>query len=377
MLRPIRLRTVSYALAARVPEAALALDGSGHGRPPYCRPMARVTVCIPTYQRTRWLARTIESALGQTFGDLVVEVHDDATPGDAVVDVVARFDDPRLRLVAMRANAGIVGNFTRSLLGATTEYVIQLGDDDVACRTLVEKTVAALDAAPQRGDRALALRADRRRRRGAGGREDWLGTPSPPLEPGAAFVEQSMVHGCRVCSSTALIRRSAVPEGGFLQEDFPPFDFAFWLRMAETLGRRVRRRRCCAATGSTAQSYTSGLSDVTGDGLPAGRADAARGARASSAGTRRRCRRARGGRARAARGPGVAAGHRLPRARADAAGAAVRSRPRGASAGAARREPSLLREPTRLGAAGGQRRRPARRRAAKGSRVGPRRPRRR
>ncbi len=94
--------------------------------------MARVTLCIPTYQRTRWLAETIESALGQTFSDLVVEVHDDATPGDAVADVVAGFDDPRLVLIRHEHNAGIIGNFTRSLLGADTEYVIQLGDDDVA-----------------------------------------------------------------------------------------------------------------------------------------------------------------------------------------------------------------------------------------------------
>ena len=42
--------------------------------------MARVTVCIPTYKRTRWLARTIDSALTQTYRDLVVEVHDDAAP---------------------------------------------------------------------------------------------------------------------------------------------------------------------------------------------------------------------------------------------------------------------------------------------------------
>ena len=163
----------------------------------------------------------------------MVEVHDDATPDDSVERVVAGFDDPRLRYIRHADNAGIVGNFTRSLLGASTEYVIQLGDDDVAEPTLVERTVAALDAVAARRVRALALLADRRRRRRAGGRGGLAGTPSPPLEPGAAFVEQSMLHGCRVCTSTALIRRSAVPAGGFLQDDYPPFDFAFWLRMAE------------------------------------------------------------------------------------------------------------------------------------------------
>ena len=228
--------------------------------------MARVTVCIPTYKRVQWLGATIASALGQTFTDLVVEVHDDATPDDSVERVVAEFSsDPRVRYVRWDQNAGIVGNFTRSLLGAGTEFVIQLGDDDIAEPSLVARTVAALDAFPRAGvahsrfslidsDGAVMLAA-----------QDWLGTPSPPLEPGAVFVERSMMHGCRVCSSTALIRRSAVPEGGFLVEDAPPFDFAFWLRMAEQWDVAFVDEVLCRYR-IHGQSFTSGLSDVTGTG---------------------------------------------------------------------------------------------------------------
>ena len=227
--------------------------------------MPRVTVCIPTYKRTRWLADTIASALGQTFTDLVVEVHDDATPGDEVARVVGQFDDPRLRLIAHERNAGIVGNFTRSLLGAETEYVLQLGDDDVADPRLVEATVAALDAHPTAGvaHARFAIIDD------AGAtldpEQDWLGNPAPPLESGAAFVERSMLHGCRVCSSTALIRRAAVPDGAFRQEDYPQFDFAFWLRMAERWDVAFVPESLCRYRVH-ANSHTSALSDVTGTG---------------------------------------------------------------------------------------------------------------
>jgi glycosyltransferase involved in cell wall biosynthesis len=228
-------------------------------------PMSRVTICIPTYKRTRWLTSTIESALLQTFADVVVEVHDDATPGDAVAAVVRRFDDPRLRLIRHERNAGIVGNFTRSLLGAESEYVIQLGDDDVASPRLVEATVAALDAAPGAGvahTRFCLIDSDDGVMVPV---EDWCGTPSPALEPGALFVERSMEHGCRICSSTALIRRSAVPEGAFREEDAPPFDFAFWLRLAESwdvafIGEPLCRYRIHG------ESFTSRLSDVTSRG---------------------------------------------------------------------------------------------------------------
>ena len=227
--------------------------------------MTRVTVCIPTYSRVQWLGETIASALGQTFTDLVVEVHDDATPDDSVERVVAGFDDPRLRYIRYPENVGIVGNFTRSLLGASTEYVIQLGDDDIAEPTLVEKTVAALDRYPNAGmvhsrfsliDAAGdVLVAD----------EDWLGTPSPPLEPGSVFIERSMLHGSRVCTSTALIRRSAVPSGGFRQRDHPPFDFVFWLRMAKAWDIAWLDETLCAYRIHQ-KSFTSGLSDVTDHG---------------------------------------------------------------------------------------------------------------
>src|SRR3954447_14832960 len=111
----------------------------------------RVTICIPTYDRTRWLARAIESALAQTYADFSLEIHDDATPGDAVRDVVSGFRDERIRLIEHEQNAGIVGNFTRSLLAASTEYVLQLGDDDEMHPDLLARTVEALDEHPTAG----------------------------------------------------------------------------------------------------------------------------------------------------------------------------------------------------------------------------------
>jgi len=225
----------------------------------------RVTVCIPTYDRTRWLARAIDSVLAQTFTAFRLEIHDDATPGRGVHDVVTGYDDPRVVLIEHEQNAGIVGNFTRSLLGADTDYVIQLGDDDIAAPELVARTVAALDAFPRAGvahSRFALIDGDGTVTMAA---QDWLGTPSPPLEPGRDFVSRSMVHGCRVCSSTALIRRSAAPEGGFLERDAPPFDFAFWLRMAREWDVAFVDEVLCQYR-IHGQSFTSGLSDVTRTG---------------------------------------------------------------------------------------------------------------
>lgn len=228
--------------------------------------MPRVTVCIPTYDRPRWLAPAIESVLAQTYDDLVLEIHDDATPGPAVREVAARYaHDRRVRLVEHERNAGIVGNFTRSLLAARTEYVLQLGDDDELHPDLLARTVEALDRHPTAalahtrfdlvGDDGEVLHRD----------IDWTGAGAPELEPGAEFIRASMLYGCRVCSSTALIRRSAVPPGGFLQQDFPPFDFACWLRMAVEHDFAFVPESLCRYRIHDL-SHSSAVSDIAGGG---------------------------------------------------------------------------------------------------------------
>jgi glycosyltransferase involved in cell wall biosynthesis len=225
----------------------------------------RVTVCIPTYNRPRWLGQAIESVLAQSYGDLRLEIHDDATPGPAVRDVVAAYDDPRVRLIEHDENVGIVANFSRSLLGATTEYVLQLGDDDAMHPDLIATTVDALDRHPSAGiahtrfdlvdDDGAIVQRD----------ADWtMDGGRPPLESGADFLRASMRYGCRVCSSTALLRRSAVPPDAFRQEDFPPFDLGCWLRMAERWDVAFTPRALCRYR-LHAESHSSGVADLGED----------------------------------------------------------------------------------------------------------------
>jgi glycosyltransferase involved in cell wall biosynthesis len=230
----------------------------------------RITVCIPTYNRTRWLARAIESVLAQTFTDFRLEIHDDATPGPAVRDVVALFDDPRVMLIEHPDNVGIVGNFTRSLLAATAEYVIQLGDDDEARPELLATTVAALDRFPSAGiahgrfdligPDSEVIEAD----------VAWIGTGGhASLEPGHEFIRRAMGERGRVNTSTTLIRRAAVPEGGFLQEDHPPFDYGCWLRIAMGWDVAFVNRTLCRYRVHT-RSFSAGVTEYTGSGYMPG-----------------------------------------------------------------------------------------------------------
>jgi glycosyltransferase involved in cell wall biosynthesis len=66
---------------------------------------ARVTVITATWNKGPRMLRTIESILGQTFGDFeYVVVNDGST--DGTEDLLAGFSDPRLRVIH-QANQGL------------------------------------------------------------------------------------------------------------------------------------------------------------------------------------------------------------------------------------------------------------------------------
>ena len=90
----------------------------------------RVTVGIPTYNRSGMLRGAIESVLSQTFTNLRLVVSDNASEDDTP-DVVRSFDDERIEYVRAAHNIGPAGNFRRLLELADTEYLVLLPDDDL------------------------------------------------------------------------------------------------------------------------------------------------------------------------------------------------------------------------------------------------------
>jgi glycosyltransferase involved in cell wall biosynthesis len=112
--------------------------------------MTLVSVCIPTRNQARYLASAVWSALDQPVDDLEVLVHDDAST-DATADVLAGFDDRRLRIRRHPEQIGIAANRNTCLADARGKYVAWLDSDDrytagsLACR------LNLLDANPQAG----------------------------------------------------------------------------------------------------------------------------------------------------------------------------------------------------------------------------------
>src|SRR5690348_12916694 len=102
----------------------------------------KVSVLIPTYNRSWGLRAALNSALEQTWHDLEVIVCDDASADDTQ-DVVAEFKDPRLTYFRQPKNAGMVGNWGKAIDLATGEALILLADDDVLRPSFVQSRVNA------------------------------------------------------------------------------------------------------------------------------------------------------------------------------------------------------------------------------------------
>ena len=100
----------------------------------------RVTIGIPTLNRSDLALRAIRSALAQSYSDIEVIVSDDASTDDTVARVL-EIQNPHLRLFQQKQRLGLVGNFDFCLRHATGEFFLLLGDDDVLLPTAIERLV--------------------------------------------------------------------------------------------------------------------------------------------------------------------------------------------------------------------------------------------
>ena len=109
--------------------------------------MAKVSVCIPTYNRAHYLLYSVNSVLKQTYTDFELIICDDGSP-DQTSAVVSQWNDDRIRYIRHPENIGRSRNMRSGFDAATGDYFIKFDDDDALTPEFLEKTVAILDAQP-------------------------------------------------------------------------------------------------------------------------------------------------------------------------------------------------------------------------------------
>lgn len=228
----------------------------------------RVTVFVPTYNRSHWLPRAIESALSQTVSDFVLVVSDNCST-DGTREVVAEFDDPRLVYVRQERHVGLNEHFNWCFGHAGTPYMFLIPDDDVMRPDALEHTIAVLDANPRVGlvHGSATLVSDDGTLIAAGHHMTQL--DEDEIELGDTFIRRSIDQGYRVHASTALIRTSALSDVRLQDDEFPVTDMGLWLRLALSWDVAFLAR-ALATVCIHGGAYTADGRNVTGGGYVQG-----------------------------------------------------------------------------------------------------------
>ncbi len=107
--------------------------------------MAKISVCIPTYNRVNLLPQAIESVLAQTYQDWELIICDDGSQ-DGTVEFMAAYKDKRIKYVRHPENIGKSNNMRSGFNAATGTYFIKFDDDDRLTPKFLAKTVAILES---------------------------------------------------------------------------------------------------------------------------------------------------------------------------------------------------------------------------------------
>lgn len=102
-----------------------------------------VSVCIPAYNNARYISRTIESVLNQTYRNIEVVVVDDCSK-DNTVEIVRSIKDSRVRLICNEKNLGMTGNWNKCIRESKGKYVKLLPGDDFIYEDCIERSLAVL-----------------------------------------------------------------------------------------------------------------------------------------------------------------------------------------------------------------------------------------
>ena len=100
-----------------------------------------VSVIVPTFNRAHMIGRAIRSVLNQTYGDFEIIVVDDGS-ADNTEEVVAAFEDERVRYIRLEENSGTsAAPRNAGIKAARGDYIALLDSDDEWLPQKLEKQI--------------------------------------------------------------------------------------------------------------------------------------------------------------------------------------------------------------------------------------------
>jgi glycosyltransferase involved in cell wall biosynthesis len=231
-----------------------------------------VSVAMKAYNHAPFVGQAIQSVLDQSFDDFELVVTDDGST-DATPQIIAAFNDERIRFERFTENRGIAETMHATLQRTRGDYIAILNSDDVALPHRLERQVAFLRAHP---DVAAVFCVpqeidDDGKLQPASG---IFARPFSNVAPSRTdWLRQFFFGGNCLCAPSATIRRSAYIELGY--DDSRLYllaDLDRWVRLLTRheiyvadeplVAFRWRRDRGNVSAGSTATTLRNAFESL-------------------------------------------------------------------------------------------------------------------
>jgi glycosyltransferase involved in cell wall biosynthesis len=178
-----------------------------------------VTVLMPVYNASKYLAEAIESILNQTFTNFEFLIIDDGS-SDRSAEIINSYSDPRIRLVTNEKNLGISETLNKGIELAQTELVARMDADDISYPERIEKQLEYFKNNPEcalLSSWAREVTEDR--------------TPIYTSEFNSSFYYYILNFECWIYHPTVMYKRSAVRDVGGYSVQYCE-DYDLWWKLS-------------------------------------------------------------------------------------------------------------------------------------------------
>ena len=183
--------------------------------------MPQVTVILPTWNRAKWLKKSVESVLSQTFQDFELIVVDDAS-ADSTDEVLESYSG-KIRTIFLPENLGVSAARNTAIMQSDSKWIAFLDSDDFWHTEKLEKQIKQTKIFPEYKIHFTdeiwirnGIRVNPKNKHMK--KEGWIFKPSLAL--------------CLMAPSTVMLRRSLLERHGMFDEDLPVCeDYDLWLRL--------------------------------------------------------------------------------------------------------------------------------------------------
>jgi glycosyltransferase involved in cell wall biosynthesis len=102
-----------------------------------------VSLCIPTFNGSRFIQQTIQSCLSQSHRNFEVVIADDQSSDDTI-SIVRSFNDNRIVILPAQERTSPASNWNRAVQAAQGQFIKILGQDDLLYSHCIETELAVM-----------------------------------------------------------------------------------------------------------------------------------------------------------------------------------------------------------------------------------------